>query len=517
MTNSPFHIAQQDLEGLLGNASACAAVAMRGQSLHARIGDLSEADFQKIESAIQRYWLNVDRPDLMRYAGLSVDGGFCFLFAHFLPGDTDVIGFLFPIDVPLVRIRKEMTDLMRALMDPNRKLASPQTQKEKQAQEKKSRSEKKAEPQEPRTSQKSSTESEDDDPLEQTLQFLFKSFPEPDPEESEGEQDQGWRREIDSVPPKGDQPVSEKQFLPEQEKEKAPSSISGEHDRSGMTSPLPDTPEEETFQELSLETDVLASNPRKVQDEPPLASSTHRDDVDDVPLTPRPLGEDFFSSDETGPIRVSLPDEDESDWQPLNDLPVRDEDLASILQDDFDLDDHLTDLSGLDDDVFEPEPAEEDTGEIRVAGDKSDTLLAEILAGELEDAQAMDEVADVTFYLVPRLAHHYLLGELSHRLRRWVPKICQAFSWRLDFLSVRPDYLKWTLSDFPEAGIKEMLQIIRRQTSDRIFRDFPSLQVENQTGDYWSPSYLVDKENRYFSTQALMSFVSKTRFEDDGV
>jgi REP element-mobilizing transposase RayT len=509
MTNASIHITQHDLEALLGNASACAAVMMRGQALHARAGDLTAADFEKVQSALQAYWLDADGPDLTRFAGLSVGGEFYFLFAYFLPGHHDLLGFLFPIDVPLVRIRKEMTDMMRVLLDPKRIPVSPPPE----APGENPASKEKAGPKKSGPSRKPSRESEEEDPLEQTLQFLFKSFPEPDPEEPETAQDQGWQREIDSVPPEEGQPVSEIPSHPEQEKETT--ALPAERDLSGTKPPPPNPPEEETFQELSLETDLLSPPPSKAKKEPPRTASAHLEDVDDVPLTPQPLGDDFFSSDETGPIRVSLPDEDENDWQPLNDLPVRDEDLASILQDDFDLDDDLTDLSSLDDDVFEPEPSEEDTGEVHVHREKSDTLLAEILAGEMEDAQAMDEVSDVTFYLVPRLAHHYLLGELSHRLRRWVPKICQAFAWRLDFLSVRPDYLKWTLSDFPEAAIKEMLQIMRRQTSDRIFRDFPSLQVENQTGDYWSPSYLVDKENRYFSTQALMSFVSKTRFEDD--
>lgn len=533
MNMTPPPITHQDLEGLLGASSARAAILLRKGERHLTVGDLREKGFDILQRTLARHWLAADRSDLTRYAGISLNGDFYFLFAHFLPISGDLIGFVFPLSVPLVRIRKEMTDMMRFLLDPKRKPA-PRPTPDPPAHPKDSTSEERKKPEARKTRTQDPSEAGDVDPLEQTLQFLFKSFPEPDPEPDPAHPgkaaDSGWRPEVESYPVHEEEaPVSEEPRRPTHQqhpKEEGTQPFSPGGESPGRPLPAPETPgreDEERFKELPLGMDLLTTEPPEAKQQTGALSKPPLEDVDDVPLTPLSLGDDGFSSDETGPIRVTLPDEDESDWQPLNDLPVRDEDLASILQDDFELDDNLTDLSSLDEDVFdgeepeeEEEPRQEESAAEASDEGSSDTLLAEILAGEAEDAQAMDAVSDVTFYLVPRLAHHYLLGELSHRLRRWVPKICQAFGWRLEFLSVRPDYLKWTLSDFPEAATKEMLQIMRQQTSDRIFRDFPSLQVENQAGDYWSPSYLVDKENRYFSTQALMSFVSKTRFEDDG-
>jgi hypothetical protein len=85
------------------------------------------------------------------------------------------------------------------------------------------------------------------------------------------------------------------------------------------------------------------------------------------------------------------------------------------------------------------------------------------------------------------------------------------YGWELILLSVRPDYLKWTLGDFPESLIQEMLRLMRMETSKRIFRTFSDLQNENQGGDYWAPGYLVDLQNREFTTQALMAHVDSSR------
>jgi len=130
----------------------------------------------------------------------------------------------------------------------------------------------------------------------------------------------------------------------------------------------------------------------------------------------------------------------------------------------------------------------------------------------IKDGESLEvDVSDVTFYLVPRLDTHHLLGALSHKLRCWLPEICETYGWQLDLIAVRPDYLKWTLRDFPEPLIREMLTILRHKTSERIFRVFPELKKGNPTSDFWSPGYLVDMLNQDFSTQSLISHLSKSR------
>jgi len=86
-----------------------------------------------------------------------------------------------------------------------------------------------------------------------------------------------------------------------------------------------------------------------------------------------------------------------------------------------------------------------------------------------------------------------------------------VYGWQLGFIAVRPDYIKWTLHDFPESLNREMLSIIRRETSKRIFRVFPHLDSGDATGDYWAPGYLVDTQNREYSTQALIAYVFKSQ------
>jgi hypothetical protein len=44
--------------------------------------------------------------------------------------------------------------------------------------------------------------------------------------------------------------------------------------------------------------------------------------------------------------------------------------------------------------------------------------------------------------LVPRFSSHYITGDLADNLGEWLPNICIAFGWRLEFLAVRQEYLQ---------------------------------------------------------------------------
>lgn len=128
-----------------------------------------------------------------------------------------------------------------------------------------------------------------------------------------------------------------------------------------------------------------------------------------------------------------------------------------------------------------------------------------------DDPKLAETVFDTTFYLVPRLNDHYLLGELAHFLREWFPKLCAIYGWELSSLSLRPDYIKWTLVDFPECLKLDMLDIVRKRTTEKIFSTFPEMRIGNTGEDFWSPGYLVDTQNREFPTQVLIAHISRER------
>lgn len=409
MSRSAYSLDPQTLRRQLASTSAVAVLLLDGAGVRATAGALSPAGFTQAAEALRRHWPNARPRELNRTVGLSLDQHYYLLFAKFLPEGEALLGLVFPLHTPLIRIRQDMTYFMRYVLEQSNLVP-------------------------------------DADPgLEQSLQSINQIGPLPDPElyTLPG----GWQMETpDSTNATEDQPVPEETH--------------------------PERKDSQPFSGLS-------------------EGPSSRVELSDLDSPWRSL--DALSDAPSG-----------ADWRPLEEVQHQEDDLVSILQ------------AGL-----EGQAPEQSVSAWQAPSGKFSPSRNSGNDFSLEDTQPcqvkislpaeLPEVSDVTFYLVPAAERHFLIGELSGWLRRWLPPLCETYGWQLGYLSVRPDYLKWTLRDFPESLIREMLLIVRRKTSERIFRVFPNLKADNPTGAFWAPGYLVDTQNRDFSTQALIAHVASHR------
>jgi REP element-mobilizing transposase RayT len=113
--------------------------------------------------------------------------------------------------------------------------------------------------------------------------------------------------------------------------------------------------------------------------------------------------------------------------------------------------------------------------------------------------------------LVPRFTTHYITGDLSDRLSEWLPNICIAFGWRLEFLAVRPDYLQWVVNVQPSTSPGYLMRIMRQQTSEKVFSEFPRLKKDNPSGDFWAPGYLIMGGTQPHPPQLVRDYIRQTR------
>jgi len=418
-------------------------------------GPLGGSASKMLVSALNRYWPVSLARDLIRYVGFSLDDEDRFLSAKFFPDSDVLLGLVFPLKTSLCLIRQDLTIIMDELLS-----SEPTRHKYRDA-------------------------------LEQSLQTLLKDFPAPDPDRLSGPTPSADEIEDEVM----NEDINGETLPEDQSVEADDQSTIIENEPRSLTHGKP----------------VIADEPIQVEEgraENDLA-------MEDIPWQPL---EDLMPSQEeilTGQSEDEPLEEERhkfggqsSAWQPLEDQDQQDDDLVSILQHDFT---SVQDLTPADDIVLPledlPDPLQ--TESPASVDESPDSILDEAESGEWQPV-----VTDITFYLVPRLKRHFLVREMPHELRRWIPEICEIYGWQLDALSVRPDYLKWTLRDFPESLVRKMLRIIRRETSQRIFDAFPNLKHGNPTEDFWSQSYLVDRENLEISTQALIAHVAKERLNN---
>ena len=113
--------------------------------------------------------------------------------------------------------------------------------------------------------------------------------------------------------------------------------------------------------------------------------------------------------------------------------------------------------------------------------------------------------------LIPRFSTHYLVGDLADNLYEWMRQICISFGWRLDFLSVQPDYLQWIICVPPATSPAHIMNVVRHQTSQEILDNFPRIKKENRSKDFWAPGYLMIVSTSPHPAKMVKDFIRLTR------
>lgn len=116
-----------------------------------------------------------------------------------------------------------------------------------------------------------------------------------------------------------------------------------------------------------------------------------------------------------------------------------------------------------------------------------------------------------TCLLIPRFRSHFLTGDLSQQLPGWLQQICISFGWRLERVTIKPDYLQWVLSVPPATSTAYFMKSIRQQTSIHIFDDFPRFKKENVSKDFWAPGYLIYFGSQPHPEEVVRNFIRHTR------
>jgi REP element-mobilizing transposase RayT/ActR/RegA family two-component response regulator len=113
--------------------------------------------------------------------------------------------------------------------------------------------------------------------------------------------------------------------------------------------------------------------------------------------------------------------------------------------------------------------------------------------------------------LLPRLPGHQLVGDLSAYLPRYVRQIFLAYGWRMKYIDIKPESLQWIASLPPHVPPGKIVSVVRRHTSERIFKDFPRLAAENPSGDFWAPGYLLMSGQSMLPERVTKYFIEQTR------
>ena len=130
---------------------------------------------------------------------------------------------------------------------------------------------------------------------------------------------------------------------------------------------------------------------------------------------------------------------------------------------------------------------------------------------QLEQVDARPYDLSYACLMIPRFTTHYLIGDIAEALRLWMKQICVSFAWRLEYITVHPDYIQWILNVPPPTPPSICIRTIRQQTSLKIFEDFPHFKQQNLSKDFWAPGYFVLVGNRPHPMEMINDYIQLTR------
>lgn len=96
-----------------------------------------------------------------------------------------------------------------------------------------------------------------------------------------------------------------------------------------------------------------------------------------------------------------------------------------------------------------------------------------------------------TFFIIPELPSFELTGELVEALPRWLNEICGTKGWKLEFVTVDPNYLQWALTVSTSVLTSQIVIQVRTELTKLILDTLNETMDLKDSTDLWAPGYLL--------------------------
>lgn len=490
-------LAAQHLTRLSLESASQASLITRLEEIWAYAGELPQPAAQELARTVARYFADGGGSDLARFIHLDATGGEYMLYATGLGGEY-VLSMVFDAETPFSKIRSQANKLASALSSNPPEDLSFDTQ----------------------ASEVELQADEDTKPHE--LAPLLDDVPPPIPDD--------WMPDYQNT-------EKRKGFLDElmdeDEAEPAPRAVNFSQESS------PSQQRESLSEPQAVEVEV--EEPPVVEEEPEADEDEDQEMMDD--LLEEILAQSVREEDETEPEPKLEPEFDPAfdaaayravDPEPVPELePVVDavafqavetepetiieETAAPFVEEPepvlMEEDQTIASGTGYDDMTAVSESVREDDEVMAETMPSKSTQEKQAAFGDAELQPVSPSMYNLTYacVLIPRMPAHHLTGDLAANLSEWVTQLCLAFGWRLEQLSIRPEYLQWMVNVPPATSPGYLMRIIRQHTSRRLFVEFPRMEDVNPSGDFWAPGYLIMSGNEPPPPQLVKDFIKNTR------
>jgi len=143
-------------------------------------------------------------------------------------------------------------------------------------------------------------------------------------------------------------------------------------------------------------------------------------------------------------------------------------------------------------------------------GNLESEAVSEQQPTETENSSPESQVRfQYTCLLVPEDKKIFLTKDFSEKLGGSLPQFHQAQGWQLVNMTIRPQYMLWTISIPFEVCPHQVIHHIRSLTSAQIYANFPEIARTNTTEDFWASDYLAVSGMEFPPASLVSDFVAR--------
>jgi CheY-like chemotaxis protein/REP element-mobilizing transposase RayT len=116
-----------------------------------------------------------------------------------------------------------------------------------------------------------------------------------------------------------------------------------------------------------------------------------------------------------------------------------------------------------------------------------------------------------TLAWAPKYPKTRLTGNITSLLDESIRHLALSFDWRIERVEVRPECVIAIVSCSPATAPEQLVNVLKRSTSELVLAEFPSIAADHPGGDFWAPGYLLLGAGQTLTPQQIKDFLAYTR------
>ncbi|EKD88249.1 MAG: hypothetical protein ACD_34C00649G0001, partial [uncultured bacterium] len=135
-------------------------------------------------------------------------------------------------------------------------------------------------------------------------------------------------------------------------------------------------------------------------------------------------------------------------------------------------------------------------------------VVVEETSAPLAPPSLKDFRFNYTMVLTPGDRTQFLTKTISDKLSAIMPDIHEDQGWKMTSITVRPQYLLWMVAIPMGICPNQIMQEVRKLTSNSIFTNFPEIAKTKTSNDFWSSEYLAVSGSEPPPANLIFDFVN---------